>query len=670
MLVPLMLPNRTDWLQHGPMGWEWLAPTHFLGLSSWSALSRGMGASLAIAILTTVTAAAWLPVRRKPVDASFDVQALRQAARRFIPAKRLDALLQDAPAQGPVAAALVGQLEHDLRAVLGSASTRLLLDSARRDSTSHLDTVAAIVDQATQGLRFNQRVLEAALENMTQGISVTDGHMRLMAWNARYAALFDYPDELLQVGRPIADLLRHNLQRGLLPPTDVDRELSKRLRHMQAATPYVSQRRFPDGTIVEIRGNPMPGGGFVATFTDVTAFREAVQALERSNETLEQRVGERNASLETARREAEQANDAKSRFLAAVGHDLLQPLHAAHLFTDALARQAGDDASRERIGQLRGALDSTTDLLAGLLDLSRLEAGGLVPESRTFPAAEVLDPLASEFGVLAAERGLRFRYRPTRAWTHADPQLLRRVLQNFLANAVRYTERGSVLLGVRRIDGGLRVDVFDTGPGIPASAQKRMFEEFRRGDDARGQGLGLGLSIAERIADLLQAPISLHSRVGQGTPFGLGIPLHTAPDDAAWHRPAATRSGQARVLLVDNDPQALAALQGVLEGWAHVVDGVGDGDAAAACLARQAADIWIFDYHLDDGDTGLAVHARLCRRFAARPTLIVSADADAQVRQAVSDAGLSLLGKPLKPLALKSVLDRLLAARRYQSPSN
>ena len=359
MLVPLMLPNRTDWLQHGPMGWQWLAPAHFLGLSSWSALSRGMGACLAIAILTTATAAAWLPLRRKPVDASFDVQALRQATRRFIPAKRLDALLQDAPAQGP---------------------------------------------------------------------------------------------------HPCVDACRS----------------------ATAAT----------------RASELPG-----------------------------------------------------------------------------------------------------------------QCGAL-------------------------------------------------------------HRRGSVLLGVRRIDGGLRVDVFDTGLGIPASAQKRMFEEFRRGDGARGQGLGLGLSIAERIADVLQAPMSLHSRVGQGTRFGLRIPLHTAPDDAAWHRPAATRSGQARVLLVDNDPQALVALRLLLEGWGHAVDTAGNGDAAAACLSQEAADIWIFDYHLDDGDTGLALHARLCRRFAARPTLIVSADSDAQVRQAVNDAGLSLLGQPLKPLALKSLLDGLLAARRYQSPSS
>ena len=187
----------------------------------------------------------------------------------------------------------------------------------------------------------------------------------------------------------------------------------------------------------------MPGG-FVATFTDVTAFREAEAGLKRINETLEQRVAERTVLLETAKHDAEHANDAKSRFLAAIGHDLLQPLHAAHLFADALQQRA-DGPQRELARQIGGALDSTTDLLTTLLDMSRLEAGGLMPEPRDFPLTDVLDPLVSEFRILAAERGLRLRHVPTRAWVRSDPQLLRRVLQNFLANALRYTPDGSVL---------------------------------------------------------------------------------------------------------------------------------------------------------------------------------------------------------------------------------
>ena len=494
---------------------------------------------------------------------------------------------------------------------------------------------------------------------------MVDRDLRLVAWNRRYAELFGYPESLLRVGVPVAELVRHNLRNGW---ADIEPEVAKRLRHMQAGTPYVSERTFPDGQggdglVIEIRGNPMPGGGFVATFTDVTAFRRAEADLIRSNETLEQRVADRTARLDQARADAERANDAKSRFLAAIGHDLLQPLHAAQLFTDALVEQLPISAQRTVAQQIRGALDSTGDLLAGLLDMSRLEAGGLVPQPRPFPLADVLDPLASEFRALAAERGLRFHCRPTRAWVQTDPQLLRRVLQNFLANAVRYTAQGGVLLGVRREGSGVRIEVHDTGPGIPVSQQQTIFEEFRRGEGAAGQGLGLGLAIADRIARLIDAPLRLRSRMGRGTVFALSLPAIAPPRQDALPTAGGGLDGL-RILIVDNDPQALAALRGVLDGWGCRVDAFADGAGAEALLASGAEPaLWLFDYHLDDGDTGVALQARLAQRFGARPTLILSADDSGDVRRVTLEHGLGLLPKPVKARALKSMLRRLLAAR-------
>jgi signal transduction histidine kinase/CheY-like chemotaxis protein len=502
---------------------------------------------------------------------------------------------------------------------------------------------------------------------MSQGISVVDRDLRLVAWNRRYAELFGYPESLLRVGVPVADLVRYNLRNG----RDIDaieEEIGKRVRHMQAGTPYVSERALSDGGavedgVIEIRGNPMPGGGFVATFTDVTAFRRAESDLIRSNETLEQRVVDRTARLDQARADAERANDAKSRFLAAIGHDLLQPLHAAQLFTDALVEQLPAEAQRATAQQIRGALDSTGDLLSGLLDMSRLEAGGLVPQPRAFPLSDVLEPLASEFLALAAERGLRFRYQATRAWVRTDPQLLRRALQNFLANAVRYTERGGVLLGVRHDGGQLRIEVHDTGPGIPGAQQRVIFEEFRRGDGAVGQGLGLGLAIADRIARLLNAPLRLRSRDTRGTIFSLTLASIPPPQQDAMPAASAALEGL-RVLVVDNDFQALAALRTILESWQCDVDAVADGQAAETLLAKGADHaLWLFDYHLDDSDTGVAVQIRLAERFGARPTLILSADDSGDVRRIALEHGLGLLPKPVKALALKSMLRRLLTAR-------
>ena len=668
ILVPTLLSaNQLDpgWLREGPFGLAWLSPQNLFGLSGWSPLARAVGVSLFVGTVVTVLAMAWRRDTPHRSLRNLDRQSLWDAGRRFLPRERVDEVLAGAPRLGPVPLPIEAQLERELAAVLGSASARLLLDAARRESAD-LETVAAIVGEASQDLRFNQQVLGAALQNMSQGISVVDREQRLVAWNRRYEELFGFPADFLQVGRPIADLTRWALQR--MPHRGHDeRALERRLAFMRAGTPHLTERVFPDGSIVEIRGNPMPGGGFVATYTDVTASRHAERDLKRANETLEQRVADRTELLETAKREAEHANDAKSRFLTAVGHDLLQPLHAAHLFTDALAQQLPEPRQRDALLQIRGALDSTSDLLSGLLDMSRLEAGGLVPEPRDFPLAEVLEPLASEFGVLAAERGLRLRLQPTRAWVHSDPQLLRRILQNFLANAIRYTAQGSVLLGVRREGERLRLEVLDTGPGIAEQDRQVIFEEFRRGEDAGGQGLGLGLSIADRIAGLLQAPLDLRSQPGRGSTFSVSLRRVQAPrEHLAAPAPTLGRAGLAgrRVLAVDNDALALSALRSTLEGWGCEVVAVGEGDAAQLAHDERAADVWLFDYHLDDGDTGVALWQRLSARFGARPTLILTADQTDGVRRAVLEAELSLLAKPVRPLALKSVLDRMMASVR------
>jgi PAS domain S-box-containing protein len=324
------------------------------GLTGWSRLGRAVGASLFVGTVVTVLVALLRGEAPRRVRRGLDAQTLRDAGLRFLSPERVGELLQDTPTAGAVPAQAEARVERELAAVLGSASARVLLDAARREA-GHLDTVAAIVGEASADLRFNQRVLEAALQNMTQGISVVDAQLRLVAWNRRYAELFGFPEELLQVGRPIADLARWALQR--LPPRgDLERALERRLAYMSAGTRHLSERVLADGNIIEIRGNPMPGGGFVATFTDVTEFRRAEAALIQSNETLEQRVAARTEDLEIAKGAAERANDAKSRFLAAIGHDLMQPLHAAQLFADALSQQV-NTRQRETVAQISGALD-------------------------------------------------------------------------------------------------------------------------------------------------------------------------------------------------------------------------------------------------------------------------------------------------------------------------
>lgn len=590
---------------------------------------------------------------------------LRRLAARLLPAEEWQPLFRQAGVAGQPA--LVERVEHALAGVVGGASARLLVQAAAGDRQAPLETVAEVVGQTTRALRFNQRVLEAALENMSQGISVVDAELRLVAWNRRYAELFEFPADLLQVGVPVAELVRHNAARGLLEGADLEHQVARRMAHMQAGTPYVAERSFPNGQVVEIRGNPLPGGGFVATFTDVTAFRAAEAGLTAAKATLEQRVAQRTGELATAKAEAERANQAKTRFLAAVSHDLAQPIHAAHLFTHALGQKRLPSELAEPVAHIDGALASAENLLAGLLDISRLDAGGLRPQVRSFALDEWLGHLASEFGVLAAERGLRLRWVRSGAWVRSDPQLLRRVLQNFLSNAIRYTERGGVLVGARRRGAQVLLEVHDSGPGIAEQDQALIFEEFRRLGSA-GPGLGLGLAIARRTADLLGHSLQLRSRPGRGTVFAVSLPR--VPASTPTRASAPLRRAvlpPARLLVVDNDPVVLEAMRQLLQGWACEVQAARSPAEANACLDALAGDgsvdALLLDYHLDGAVTVLDLLPALRQRLGPVPVVVITADHSEAVRQAVLGAGAHLLHKPLRPLALQSLLARLLVAK-------
>ncbi len=655
-VLPALLPTSLPWLREGPFGVHWLAPDDLLGLGDWNRLGRAVVVSLAAnaAVMLAVAGSRYGQGGRAVSVGHVDVAELRALAARFLPPERVEHLFDGAPASGSSGTARVNQVEHELAAVIGAASARLLLEVVHRQGRDELDTVVAIVGEAAQDLRFNQRVLGAALENMSQGICVVDAELHLVAWNSPYARLFNYPPGMLRVGRPVAELTRYNIEAGMLGPGTVEARVRRRLEHMRAGTRHLSERRFPDGRIVEVRGNPMPGGGFVATFTDVTAFRQAEAALKRVNETLELRVDERTRALALASADAQAANEAKSRFLTAVTHDLMQPLHAAQLFAHALTERGGDSRTAQH---LNGALAATEGLLTGLLDVARLEGGRLHPQLRAFALAEVFDPLGAEFRAMAADRDVRLRVVSTRAWVQSDPQLLRRVLQNFLSNALRHAGHGRVLLGARRRGAMLRLEVWDTGGGIAPEEQQLIFQEFRRGSTAGGQGLGLGLSIAQRMADLLGHPLGLRSSPGHGSVFHLEVPLapptpHRAPSpDTMRPLPAG------RALVLDNEPAALAALTTLLASWGWQVHAA--RNAAQALAVPWRPDVNILDFHLDGGQNGLDVWRQLAAGHPDVPTVMLTADRDGELRQQLLDAGAGVLYKPLKPLALRQTLLRL-----------
>ncbi|MGY1892751.1 hybrid sensor histidine kinase/response regulator [Pseudomonas asplenii] len=569
----------------------------------------------------------------------------------------------------------IAHTERLLAGVLGASSTRAVVKAAIEGREMQLEDVVRIADEASEVLQFNRALLQGAIENITQGISVVDQSLKLVAWNRRYLELFNYPDGLISVGRPIADIIRYNAERGLCGPGEAEVHVARRLHWMRQGRAHTSERLFPNGRVIELIGNPMPGGGFVMSFTDITAFREAEQALTEANEGLEQRVSERtqelsqlNVALTEAKGTAEAANQSKTRFLAAVSHDLMQPLNAARLFSAALSHQ-DDGLSNEAqklVQHLDSSLRSAEDLISDLLDISRLENGKINPDRKPFAVNELFDTLGAEFKALAQEQGLTFRVRGSHLRIDSDIKLLRRILQNFLTNAFRYA-KGPVLLGVRRRGGELCLEVWDRGPGIPEDKQQVIFEEFKRLDSHQTRaekGLGLGLAIADGLCRVLGHTLRVRSWPGRGSVFSVSVPLarsQAVPASAAVELSGKLLSG-AQVLCIDNEDSILIGMNSLLSRWGCQVWTARNREECAALLNDGVRpQVALVDYHLDHGDTGTELMAWLRTHLGEPvPGVVISADGRPEMVAQVHAAGLDYLAKPVKPAALRALLSRYL----------
>ncbi|MBD8881680.1 hybrid sensor histidine kinase/response regulator [Rhodanobacter sp. 7MK24] len=572
--------------------------------------------------------------------------------------------------------ALIQHTERLLAGAVGAASARRILMGMLSGSGLDIAEAMALMDEASQELRFNRELLSSTLENVSQGISVVDAGMRLVAWNRRYLELFGYPDGMVYVGVPVADLIRWNAEHGECGPGEVGGHVAKRIAHLRAGTPHVFQRVRADGSTIEMRGSALPGGGYVTTYTDVTAYKRAEQALIEANETLEQRVDQRTAELSEAlaataqaQRTAEAANASKTRFLAAASHDLLQPLNAARLFTSALRQQPQLDVeSRQLAERIDVAFRAAEDLLDALLDTSRLDTGTYRPEIADFALAELFDSLQSQFAPLAEQRGLRLRVARTRLAVRSDPQLLRRVLQNFLSNALRYTHHGGVLLGVRRNSGKVRIEVWDSGPGIPAEQSARIFGEFQRLEQPSPwgeKGLGLGLSICDRIATMLNHRLDLQSRPGHGSCFAVVTPrAAAAPERRQGVRRVSGVGGDEQlpltVLCLDDDIAILDGMRILLSRWGVDCRTARDAAAAAVELERGPVDLILADYHLADDTDGLQALQQLrANHVSLPPAALITADGSSELKQRARALGYPLLHKPVRPAALRALLTAL-----------
>ncbi|MGL4691503.1 MAG: ATP-binding response regulator, partial [Stenotrophomonas maltophilia] len=550
--------------------------------------------------------------------------------------------------------------------------SRRELESVLKQHAQELRTAQDGVLQAAQQADSG---LSRSLAHLPQGVVVIDNEQKLVAWNARYLELFRFPGGLIRVGRPIEEIFRYNARRGLLGPGPIDEAIERRLNHLRSGRPHMRESEKDDGTVLEIRGNPLPDGGFVTSYADITAYKNTARELRSLADALEHRVAERTRDLDEARREAERANRYKSRFVASAVHDLLQPLNAARMFVSVLRGKLQGDA-RELSEHVDAALAAQDAILNSLLDISRLESGALQTHVRAFALSPLLETLAREFGLAADSRGLKLHWVDTRAVVVSDEALLRRILQNFLSNALRYTPRGRVLIGCRRDAGQLRIEVHDQGPGIPESLQSEIFEEFRRLDDGVDQerGAGLGLAIVERIGRLLGHPIRLRSTLGRGSVFSVSLPLGEAADVVIAPAPAVAPvldSGDdsplrhCRVWSIDDDPRVCAATRALLERWGCEVE-LADGPQAALEIASafNVPQLLLLDVRMGQWH-GPDLYEQLCGLWNARPPVIlVTAERDDALKAHAAESGWGFLSKPVRPPALRALMTQLLLRHR------
>ncbi len=691
-------------LINGPFGIDWLRADQLFGLDQFSPLTHGVFWSLGLNSLVFILVSRHYNRHQQNDQISSDTQSwltnasLLKLSARFLGEKQAQlALKQHYSEKGShyrpnqiADPTTVQFIESLLAGMIGPSSAKHILNlTQQQQSPLDIDSDAetgkhteALLKETSELLKFNRELLQASIDNMNQGITVIDNNQRLVAWNKRCIELFDFPASLFYIGSPMKDLVIHNSRQETLDAQTLEQLVDERMNYFSKGIACIDQRQLANGKVIEIRGEPIPGKGYVTTYTDITDYRQMVDALQSANENLEQRVKKRtqeltqtNTQLADAKVQAETANQSKTRFLAAASHDLAQPLNASRLFVTALQHIDLPQDPSELIDNLSESLNSAESLIKDLFDIAKIDAGTVKTSISHFSLSQLLDSLNKDFSVLAQDCGLDFHTHECSLKVNTDQQLLRRILQNILANALRYTRHGRVVLGCRRSHNKVKIEVWDTGIGIADDDIEDIFTEFKRlNKHDQSEGMGLGLATVNRLCLLLKLPIEVESRKGKGSVFRVTVSISDAIDDKtstsdqqAISNPAESNTDQLYVLCIDNDPQILSGMRAMLSQWGHSVACCQNlAEARETISNAQLPSLILADYHLDDDQTGIDVVQQLYSDWdSVVPCIIISADPTASVKSHSKQAGFLFQQKPIKPNRLRAALSRFSAQERH-----
>ncbi|MEP5729207.1 MAG: PAS-domain containing protein [Sulfitobacter sp.] len=511
-------------------------------------------------------------------------------------------------------------------------------------------------------------ILQATLDHLNQGVCIFDANHLLVGWNAGMNGLFKTAVDTAALGTKF-EVLLERLNEGLtFEPRFSTDHLRDWANRKEARKPILFEVSREAGQTFSVFAQEMPDRGFVISFTDVTSERAAARTLYEMNELLEQRVKDRTHELGVALAEAERANASKTRFVAAASHDLLQPLSAAKLFVSSLSEQTNPTDAQDIIGKAEMALSSVEEFIGALLDISKLDAGKAVFDVQPLHLSQLFDPLRNELMPLARQKGIDLRIVECGLMVESDPGYLRRIIQNLVTNAIRYTDKGRVLLGVRRNGDAARIEVWDTGRGIEHTDQTTIFKEFERlTPDRADTGLGLGLSIVERACKGLDHSLSLWSEPGIGSCFSLNVPICGAklhPQNRQNKRRVSKTEmlTDRLILLVEDCPKLAQAMTSMIETFGNTVIHAHDADEALAILTeiQLVPDAMLVDYQLGNGLNGAELLTEMFQLYGSVPAAIVSAERTRTLRDSCKDLEVPLIQKPLEKEDLRGLLADLL----------
>ena len=693
----------TDFIYNGPWGISYLKPYALFGLDGWTPISHALILSLSVNVvcyiyfsligkpdlLGRIQAAKFTQTedQKSPSDgfpwwSTVAVGELRLLAEKIIGERSTQVAFSDYAQRHPekfiasekADADLISFTERLLAGAIGASSARLIISSVLRKKDLPIEDVFSIVDEASQAVHFSQELLNNTIEHIDQGISVVDKDLNLIAWNSRYVEIYNYPDHLIKIGRPITEVLAHNERASELSPKEMRAHIEQRLEHMHQRKPHSYLRYRKDGTVIHIQGKPMANVGYVTSFTDVTELKRTERELRIINENLEKIVEGRTQELSNVNQELELAIASKNQFLAAVNHDVMQPLNAARLFSSALAQRTNDQTGLS--DKINNSIRSAEEIIHTLLTISKLDSGAMSTNITTFKMNDILETLNDEFSVIAAQRDINFNCVFTSLCTTSDAHLVRRILQNFISNALRHTPSGGrVTVGCRRQSINkdkdyFTVEVHDTGIGINPHDQTIIFEEFKRLDNQihdNQKGIGLGLAISKRISKLLNLQISVKSKLNIGSVFLLHLEKADLIQTVKSESTSKNTSNKSysditgfNILCIDNDSNVLDAMDAQLKVWDCNTVSAASYDLAIEKIDKLSfiPQLILVDYHLDN-ENGADVLNKLYDHFNVTiPAAIISADLSADIKQKASQCGARFLSKPVNPAALRKLIFR------------